>query len=223
MDLLRTFPFRAFVSLEWRTDRRERLSEQLRALGIGAQWFPATHAGHVGSDTRGFLSPSKRAVALSKRRVLRAARNSGSEAVLMFEDDVVFHPEFAARVAALELPDDWAIFYFGCQHIETPVSVSSGLVRVNRALDGHAWAVRKPFINLVSEVMRGGAKGARGRMCSDVLVSSLHRRLPTYAAWPNLAWQVCDYSDVAGRIYSNYDPDGTQRVSRHILKLIDAP
>ncbi len=223
MDLQRTFPFRAFISLEWRLDRRERLREQLSAAGFDAQWFPAIHSGHVGRDIRGFLSPSKRAVALSKRFVLRAARKSGADSVLILEDDVVFHPEFAARVAALELPDDWAIFYLGCQHIETPVPVSPGLVRVNRALDGHAWAVRRPYFNLVSAAMRGGTKGDTGRICSDVLVSSLHRRLPTYAAWPNLAWQGCDYSDVAGRIYSNYDPDGTQRVSRHIIKLVDSP
>ena len=222
MDLLRTFPFRAFISLEWRADRRERLSEQLSGLGFDAQWFPAVHAGHVGTDTRGYLSPSKRAVALSKRCVLRAARKSGADAVLIFEDDVVFHQEFIERIASIDLPDDWAIFYLGCQHIETPVLVSPGLVRVNRALDGHAWAVRRPCFNLVSAAMRGATKGATGRICSDVMVSSLHRRVPTYAAWPNLAWQGCDYSDVAGRIYSNYDPDGTQRVSRHIIKLVDA-
>lgn len=223
MDIARDFPFRRFISLEWRTDRRERLAAQFATLGFEAQWFPAIHAGHVGNDTRGFLSPSKRAVALSKRSVLREAWRSGAEAALILEDDVVFHPEFVSRLSAMALPADWALFFFGCQHIETPEPVAPGIVRVNRALDGQAWAVRGPYLRQVSAAMRGGAKGATGRMCSDVLLSSLHRRIPTYAAWPNLAWQAFDYSDVAGRTYSNYDPDGAQRVSRHIIKLVSTP
>jgi hypothetical protein len=131
--------------------------------------------------------------------------------LLVLEDDAVFHPEFRERVAALSLPDDWQIFYFGCQHLETPAPVSPGLVRVKRALDTHAVAFRGSAYREVRKIMRGRRRG-RGSsdQFNDVLLAELHKKLPTYAAFPNLIWQALCASDLTGHTYSNYDAEGRQ-------------
>jgi hypothetical protein len=83
------------------------------------------------------------------------------------------------------------------------------VVRVKRALDTHAVAFRHSAFLEARRVMRGNVKGRD--QCSDVLLSSLHEKLPTYAAFPNLIWQALGDSDIARRCYSNYDVEGRQR------------
>jgi hypothetical protein len=141
--------------------------------------------------------------------------------LLLLEDDVVFHPNFSRRVKELELPEDWGIFYFGCQHLEPPQAVSPGVVRVRRALDTHAVGIRAEHFYTVRAAMRGGGKGAQGNRCSDALLSSLHKFVPTYAAYPNLAWQREIYSDLRQKIYSNYFRDGRQKRLRRLLTAIN--
>ena len=49
------------------------------------------------------------------------------------------------------------------------------------------------------------------------VLAALQDQIPTYAAYPNLAWQSEGYSDLAGRSYSNYHPDGRQRLFAHAV------
>jgi hypothetical protein len=53
---------------------------------------------------------------------------------------------------------------------------------------------------------------------SDLLLAELTRRVPAYAAYPNLAWQLDDESDIAGKVCGNYDPDGTSYRSGGCLR-----
>lgn len=214
MDLDREFPCRLFLSLDRRTDRRRKLLERLAAAQVTAEWFRSVPAARIGHDYCGFPNARKRACALSKRLALRVAMLRGAAAVLVLEDDLIFHPQFAARVAALTLPEDWGLFYFGCQHREPPEPVAPGLVRVRRALDNHAFAVRRSWQPVVRAQMRAGGRGQVGVKTSDQLLADLHPRIPTYAAFPNLIWQDFDWSDVALCHYSNYEPDGRQRLWR---------
>ena len=211
MDIIATFPKRLFISLDRRADRRAKLLPRLAAAGLTAESLEAID-GRLLKHARGFMSLSKRANALSKRLAIRAACLAGAEAVLIFEDDVMFHPQFAERVSALTLPADWGMFYFGCLHREPPQRVGPGIVRASRCFDHHAFAIRREYFHTVRKTMRGWGKKANGRLHSDVLVSDLHKTIPTYAAYPNLAWQAEDFSDLADRSYSNYRPDGTQKL-----------
>lgn len=176
--------------------------------GISAEWFRAVDA-HGLRRCRGFKGLPQRANSLSFRFLLRLAQRRQSPALLVLEDDAIFHPAFRERAAALALPDDWQIFYFGCQHLAPPRRVSDGIVRVTRALDTHAVAFRRSAYREVRRVMRGRAR-ARD-LCNDVLLSTLHEKLPSYAAFPNLIWQAHGESDIAGYCYSNYDVDGRQK------------
>ena len=210
MDLNAIFPLRAFISLDRRTDRRESLRLRMAGAGVDAEWFRAVDAKALRHPC-GFKDTARRANSLSFRFLIRAAERRASPSLLVLEDDAVFHSEFQTRVAALALPDDWQIFYFGCLHLECPQPVSPGLVRVARALDTHAVAFRAGAYREVRKIIRGVRNG-RGpsEQFSDVLLSMLHKRLPTYAAFPNLIWQALGQSDIAGRSYSNYDTKGRQ-------------
>ncbi len=208
MDLNAVFPHRAYVSLPRRQDRRAWLQARMADACISAQWVRAVDARRL-RRWKGFAGLPQRAHSITFRLLLRAAQLRGSAALLVLEDDAVFHPEFRDRVAALELPDDWQIFYFGCQHLAPPTRVSDGLVRVKRALDTHAVAFRRSAFLEARRVMRGNVKGRD--QCSDVLLSSLHEKLPTYAAFPNLIWQALGESDIARHRYSNYDAEGRQK------------
>ena len=216
MDIIATFPKRLFISLDRREDRRAKLLPRLAAAGLDAEWIKAID-GRVLTHARGFQTASKRANALSKRLAIRVASLAGADAVLIFEDDVTFHPQFAERVSALTLPADWGMFYFGCLHREPPQRVSPGIVRATKCFDHHAFAIRREYFHAVRKRMRGWGKKANGRLHSDVLVSDLHKTIPTYAAYPNLAWQAEDFSDLADRSYSNYRPDGTQKLWNGVL------
>ena len=217
MDLQAEFPWWVYFSLKSREDRRAALLPQLGVAGMEAEWFPTVDGQALGGETRGFLTPGRRALALTNRRALREAGRRRAGAVGILQDDAVFHGGFAARAAALTLPEDWGIFYFGCQHIEPPERHSPGLVRVRRAVDAHAFAVRAPHYLRVRKALRGGGKGARDEAYPDILLSWLHREIPTYAAFPNLIWQAEGWSDLLGREHCNYDADGGQRLWREAV------
>lgn len=175
---------------------------------VTAEWFRAVDAQTL-RRYKGFKGLPQRANSLSFRFLLRSAQRRGSAALLVIEDDAVFHPQFRERVAALQLPDDWQIFYFGCLHLAPPKRVNEGMVRVTHALDTHAVAFRQSAYREVRKIMR--ARRSLRDQCNDVLLASLHEKLPTYAALPNLIWQAHGQSDIAGHIYSNYDVDGRQK------------
>ena len=222
MDLRATFPHRSFISLARRQDRRAWLTARMAAAGVDAEWFHAVEAQTLRYPC-GFKDTGRRANSLSFRFLIRQAERQHFPALLVLEDDAVLHPEFRERVTALALPDDWQIFYFGCQHLETPKPVSPGLVRVTRAHDTHAVAFRASAYREVRKIMRGRGHG-RGpaEQHNDVLLSTLHKKLPTYAAFPNLIWQAVGSSDLTGHTYSNYDKEGRQihgaAVVHHLYK-----
>jgi hypothetical protein len=219
VDLNTVFPHRAYVSLPRRMDRRAWVQARMADAGVSAQWFRAVDARRL-RRWKGFAGLPQRAHSITFRLLLRAAQLRGSAALLVLEDDAVFHPEFRDRVAALELPDDWQIFYFGCQHLAPPTRVSDGIVRVKRALDTHAVAFRRSAFLEARRAMRGKAKGRD--QCSDVLLSSLHEKLPTYAAFPNLIWQALGESDIARHRYSNYDAEGRQKHCTDMVRHLQA-
>ena len=208
MDINAVFPLRAVISLPRRQDRRAWVNARMAAAGVTADWFHAVDAKTL-RRSNGFHGLPQRAHSLSFRFVLRQAQRRNSPALFVLEDDAVFHPEFQTRAAALEIPEDWQIFYFGCLHLEPPQPVGPGLVRVIRALDTHAVAFRQSAFREVRKVMRG--RSSDRELFGDVLLSTLHKKLPTYAAFPNLIWQAVGQSDIAGRCYSNYDADGWQK------------
>jgi hypothetical protein len=217
MDAATDFPLKIYLNLSRRQDRRERCGEVFAALGWEVQRQAAVDARRL-KPGHGFHSAGRYAHALSTRMILRRAALARAEAVLIMEDDIVVPPDLNARLAALALPEDWAVLYLGCQHHERPEPVSRGVVRVRAPLDTHAWAVRAPYYNMVRRALAGQFWNEPGPLpAADILLAELARRIPAYALYPNLAWQQEEVSDLLGSYGGNYDPDGTVRCGRQVL------
>ena len=221
MDLTAAFPRMVYLNLGHREDRRTEVEFEFMKHGLLVRRQPALKAAWL-TEARGYESKPRYGCALTQCMALRRARQAGAAAVLLFEDDCVLHPEFRRLAEQLTLPDDWGIFYFGCQHRARPVPLGNGLVRVVKALDTHAFAVRAPYYARVIKAMRGLGKGSPVRkVASDMELAALHAEIPTYAAWPNLAWQAVSASGITGMTYSNYRADGSQTECAELLAGLD--
>ncbi len=212
MDIEQQFPARYWINLGRRQDRRFETEWQLEMAGITAERFPAVDARFVRKN-RGYESAGRYALALSQRLAIRKAMLTGAEAVLILEDDVIFHPDLKARLAEITLPEDWGIFYLGCAHVKRPWPAGPGIVQTHYALDTHAFAVNARYYKRVIAALDARIIANRGKshpQASDWYLANLHQEIPTYACYPNLAWQAVAASDLAGVTYSNYTTDGSQ-------------
>jgi len=187
----------------------------LGAQSIACWRLPAVDQRWV-RNQRGFESPGRYALALTQRLAIRRAKQRKAPAVVLFEDDVVLHPQFHEILAKIELPDDWDILYFGCAHTSRPAPTAPGLVRCRFALDTHAIAIRSTCYDRVISALKGCPRAAPGEVAaSDWLLAHLHCELAAYAIFPNIAWQAAARSDLLNRFCTNYDPHGRQLHSRY--------
>lgn len=211
MNIEEEFPARYWINLGRIEERRFETEWQLAKAGVTAERFPAVDARFV-RKTRGYESAGRYALALSQRLAIRKAMLAGAKAVLILEDDVIFHPELLERLREMELPDDWGIFYLGCAHHKRPWPAGHGMVGTSYALGTHAFAVRAPYFRQVMAALsvRPGQEISHP-LASDWFLADLHKEIPTYACYPNLAWQAVSDSDLAGGVYSNYTPSGEQK------------
>jgi len=212
-------PLKLCLNLDRRTDRRSRAAEMFRMHRLKVDRWSALD-GRKARHARGWENLAQRAMCLSLASMVRRARKEKAKGVLVFEDDVILHEDFRERVAALEVPDDWALLYFGCLHMSAPVRQSPGLVRLAKAYSTHAIAIRDQAYGAVLDALRvQGVKGLRPEaQPADVLLTSLHTVLPCYAAFPNLAWQRESASDIADCDYNSYSPTGEQLFMTEVLK-----
>ena len=217
MKLKEVFPYQICVNLPEREDRRREAWSQFTAAGMEVVRQPGISKAWV-KDSWGFMNPSRYACSLAKRLAIRRAKLAGAPAVILFEDDVVLASDLHERLAEIDLPEDWGIFFLGCKHLEKPAPVSPGLVRVARAADHHAMAIRAEYFNVAIRGLAGLGKGSPPMIrYSDVKMSEIQSQVPTYAAYPNLAWQKVSYSNNAGSIQGHYDSKGRQRTVRHAV------
>lgn len=222
MNLEEAFPLRFLINLARREDRRHAVEAEIEKAGILAERFAAVDAvwkepasllgSQIPRPIRGYESAGRYALALTQRLALRDAARRKAPAVLLLEDDVVFHPNFSSLIATVELPEDWGIFYLGCSHVQRPQWTAARVVRVQEAVDTHAVAIRAPYYRRVMQILDRHLKTNPGvPAASDRFLALLHREIPTYACFPNLAWQSVSSSDLASAKYSNYTRDGWQR------------
>ena len=212
MNIDAEIPYKICLHQPRREDRRRQVSEMFRMHRLRVLRWPGAEAGNS-RHPRGFAHMPQRAHYLSTLLAIREARRRGEKAILIFEDDAVFHDDFRNRVEDLHPPDDWGMLYLGCLHVATPQLVAPNLMRVSRGLDNHAVAIHGRFFDMLLQRMLP-AKLPGGRENSepfDCVLSSFHGEIPTYAAWPNLVWQREGYSDMSKSVVGNYFSDGSQR------------
>ena len=237
MDFKTTFPLRYWINLGRRNDRRVDTEWKLETAGVDAQRFPAVDARHVPmmalekkkrslankppagtrkKTIRGYENEGRYALALTQRMAIRQAKLQKADAVAIFEDDVTLHPNFLPLLEAMELPDDWGIFYFGCAHYGYPPNPAGpGIVQTTYGIDTHAFAVRAPYYDQVIAALDAHGKPTPEHpLASDRFLAALHHEIPAYSCFPNLAWQAASQSDLIDAEYTNYQLAGTQKHRR---------
>jgi len=108
------------INLSERPDKRERMQARFDRLGIDVEWYTAVKYGFANKLTTAINNskigkfninqPNELGAALSHYSVIKQALNEGIENLFVFEDDVLFHENFNARIRSAlnsHLPNDW--------------------------------------------------------------------------------------------------------------------
>lgn len=179
------------------------------AAGLAPVWFPAVD-GKAYTDPGRYVSTGARAHAESVCAIIKEARHRRLPYVALLEDDVFFHANFQGLLPTMTLPEDWAMFYFGCLHIAKPKLVQPGVAKIARAYDTHAVVFRASHYDLFLETLQKNHTGPKHEKVADVFLSDLHSKIPSYCAFPNLAWQGNLGSDISAHRQCNYTATGAQ-------------
>lgn len=189
------------ISLARRPDRLagfyERLDGRLAPLP-----YPATDGQEDRPPAWWKTTPGAWGCYQSHRALIDAALADGVESILIFEDDATFVPDFAERLAGLEVPDDCQMLYLGGQHLARPEPGPPGFVRGRNVNRTHAYAVfGRPALELLRDHLRPEPALWTARHHVDHHFGILHwsRRLAVYAVKPWLCGQADGVSDVSGR------------------------
>ncbi len=210
------------VNLARRPDRWRAVKEQFHAAGLEVLRMPGVPGASV-RDPRGFQNGNRYACSLSKRMAIRQARLRGAHAIMLFEDDVILAPDLHQRLAEINIPDDWGLFFLGGRHMERPVAMGGGLVRCTSTADHHALLIRDTCYDMALRTMAGTRKRAPCTILfDDMSLAATQSFIPSYAAWPNLAWQALSFSENDRREQSHYDASGRQSRPLEPLEGIDA-
>jgi GR25 family glycosyltransferase involved in LPS biosynthesis len=92
-----TFPLKLCINLTRREDRRFRMDLEFYKLGMDVLRVRAVNQKYV-RRLHGYPTAGRYANSLSHRLALRRAKLAGVSAVPIFEDDVVFAPDFHERL-----------------------------------------------------------------------------------------------------------------------------
>ncbi|MBA4189120.1 MAG: hypothetical protein C0467_14070 [Planctomycetaceae bacterium] len=124
--------------------RPDRLQESLKACeqaGISPLVWEATD-GQAATVPSSFLSgPGAWGCKMSHANALADAIAKGHSQIAVFEDDVIFCPDFAQRLplALAALPDSWQALMLGGQHIKPPLHVNNHIVQCVNCHRTHAY------------------------------------------------------------------------------------
>jgi len=94
-------------------------------------------------------------------RLMEDAINNQYQRILIFEDDAVFHSDFAKGVTCFisSLPEKWSIAYLGGQHLKArlhpPIKVNDHVFRPYNVNRTHAYALQLPGLKKVYQHLCG--------------------------------------------------------------------
>jgi glycosyl transferase family 25 len=193
LALDRLFPQKFCINLQRRPDRWDRMLHQFRLHDI------QNVIRHGAVDGRGLTpraewkhSAGAYGCLLSHLGIVRKAQETGLPAVLILEDDVIFHDDFRERFEeyAKQVPDDWDAIFLGGIHLEDPVPVSPGVAKLTDAFSTYAYGLR----NNAYAAFLSDAETQRRPV--DHTTRAMQRDFRFYCFTPHLAWVAEDYSDI---------------------------
>jgi len=193
MDINDFFPHQVCINLNIRPDRWERIGARFVEHGINQVIrFPAVDGKKLEIPSAWGNTPGAYGCLRSHLAVVEQARDYAKPSVLIFEDDVVFAPEFNSKFAdyVKRLPDDWDIVFFGGLHGQPLTKVADNVMRVTHSLSTYAYALKHTIYDGFIELNR------QALAVLDENTRALQKRFNCYCFMPHLAWVEEDYSDV---------------------------
>jgi len=135
---------------------------------------------------------------LGVKAILQKFFDSGAHSLLFLEDDVHFVNMDHLWPALTELPEDWDVFYLGCNIRGDVTRVSSHLWKVTDAWTTHAVAYTRPIVKWILENYPNESEV----MYDNWLGANLHR-FNAYVCKPMCAVQRSRVSGIWG-CYTDY-------------------
>ncbi len=207
------------INLKRRPDRLETALKQFEAVGITPTIFEAVD-GHklplVQGDTAG---KGAMGCLLSHLACLQQAILEGLDTVAIYEDDVVFCPDFQHRLQHLLtiIPPQTDMIYLGSQHREQPQKLREGLVRCKDCHRNHATVY--PSLRGMKRLYQIWLSNLGNH--ADHILKNYFGELYAVAAEPFLCGQGEGVSDVsAGKNFSErwWDLDGKPRLIKTVTR-----
>lgn len=189
------------INLDERTDRWEQVQRTCQGLLGDAELTrfsaiePKLAEEHVHNGRAGCL--------LSHRRVMEEALDDGLESVLVFEDDLAFHPEFQELIQPTMSTlgkTKWDVFYLGFTPKAPLLPAGDGLVRTFGGVTTHAIAYHRRAIPKLLQLLPDESNVlsflSRYKSVDRYYWQQLAARMNCYAASPLLVFQRDDFSDI---------------------------
>lgn len=135
----------------------------------------------------------------SHAEIIACCLEAGVDRVLILEDDCTFVPDFAAKLAAIDVPADCQQLYLGGQHLSPPAAGPDGLVVARNVNRTHAYAVLgRQALELLADHLRPISRNWTSKHHVDHHYGLLHARgkIMAYAVCPWLCGQAAGQSDV---------------------------
>jgi hypothetical protein len=196
--------------MEEERERRENAFRQFSDLGLDVEWKVPVKIDDIpwGEMPSAYKNHSKYASqALTLIEVFKEVIHKGADHFMLFEDDIIFHPQILTHLPHITVPDDWKFIYVGGRNCGVKQYISRGLVKSTFVSDLHAVIIRSDMIDLLKQVLLDRNLTTHW---ADARIASLHKIYPTYLCRPNLAWQsVHSYERGSGEPFSNYNENGT--------------
>jgi glycosyl transferase family 25 len=195
------FPLKVCINLDRRPERWQRMERAFADQSIGpVHRFSAVDGNNIALPHDWIHTAGAYGCLRSHVEVVREARDAGASSVLIFEDDVVFDPEFKEKFATFihELPNDWDMLFLGALHKDEPSKVSEHIVRISKANSTFAYAIRNTVFDAFIEL------NSRAEHVLDMNNYVLQERFNCYCFMPNLVWVKSEYSDVQNRLENHW-------------------
>ena len=195
------FLLKVCINLDRRPERWQRMQLAFAAQDIGpVQRFSAIDGNDVVLPHNWIHTAGAYGCLRSHVDVVREARHAHRASVLIFEDDVVFDPQFKEKFPTFiqELPTDWDMLFLGALHKDEPVKVSDHVARITKANSTFAYAIRNTVFEAFIEL------NSRAEHVLDMNSYLLQKQFNCYCFMPNLVWVESEYSDVQNRLENHW-------------------
>lgn len=191
------------INLKERTDRWENALKEFEKIGVQPIRFDAVDGNTLPQNNK--IKPGALGCLTSFTRLLSEIYSDVNhpEVFAIFEDDVVFHPQFNIGFNEVlhdldNLQIDFKLLYLSANNRHNKaLPVSSRLCKLNGSYAAHAIVYKKSFIPFILK------QTARMDAAWDVFLYHLQLTYPCYVVQPFLAWQQPGYSNIENNI-QNY-------------------